>query len=383
MRGSVLGLPLWLILAVCVVPPIAYSLSRAAAVPVELILPTAVAMEVVFLTQTVQQALRRAEVRRHFGFALWELHQELSQHLESLDRRMTLVRQGVTSEPNLDSLRTWASSVDAFPVDAWDRFLAVGGLHRLLDSAPDQVASNLYRYYHGVGTFNNEAALRERLLQKLFNVTGPATTGIFKSVKSSDKRLESWLTEVPSRLAVLMRDIQHVLGELGHMPGGISPRDHETGLAIARQGAACQRGSIVASPRADVAYWSVDRTTRRRNPSSAGDSSPVRQTGGSREQSRGNPRSERSRGAADRAVERFLGPTVEKIKRVVLASRTVLRSDRPWPEILDALERLEGRHGFDAGLVATLRWLAQSPSESSPRSATARPPSRSESGSSK
>ena len=232
MRGSVLGLPLWLILAVCVVPPIAYSLSRAAAVPVELILPTVVAMEVVFLTQTVQQALRRAEVRRHFGFALWELHQELSQHLESLDRRMTLVRQGVNSEPNLDSLRTWASSVDAFPVDAWDRFLAIGGLHRLLDSAPDQVASNLYRYYHGVGTFNNEAALRERLLQKLFNVTGPATAGIFKSVKSSDKRLESWLTEVPSRLAVLMRDIQHVLGELGHMPEVISSRDDETRLAI-------------------------------------------------------------------------------------------------------------------------------------------------------
>src|SRR5437773_1786726 len=150
MRGSVLGLPLWLILAVCVVPPIAYSLSRAAGVPVELILPTAVAMEVVFLTQTVQQALRRAEVRRHF---------------------------------------------------------------------------------HGVGTFNDEAALRERQLQKLFNVTGPATAGIFKSVKSSDKRLESWLSEVPSRLAVLMRDIQHVIGDLGHMRGVIISGDDEERLA--------------------------------------------------------------------------------------------------------------------------------------------------------
>src|SRR5947209_17681124 len=179
MRGSVLGVPLWLIVMVCVVPPIAYSLSRAAGVPVELILPTAVAMEVVFLTQTVQQTLRRAEVRRHFGFALWELHQEMSQHLETLDDRLTLVRQGVTSEPNLDSLRTWASSVDAFAVDAWDRFLAIGGLHRLLDSAPDQVASNLYRYYQGVGTFNNEAAIRARLLQKPFNVAAPGTTGIF------------------------------------------------------------------------------------------------------------------------------------------------------------------------------------------------------------
>src|SRR6266851_4131170 len=166
MRGSVLGLPLWLIMAVCVVPPIAYSLSRAAAVPVELILPTVVAMEVVFLTQTVQQALRRAEVRRHFGFALWELHQEMSQHLETLGRRMTMVRQSVKAEPSPDALRTWASSVDAFLVEAWDRFLAIGGLHRLLDSAPDQVAANLYGYYHGVRTFNTEAALRERLLQK-------------------------------------------------------------------------------------------------------------------------------------------------------------------------------------------------------------------------
>lgn len=221
MRGSVLGLPLWLIVGVCAVPPIAYSLSRAAGLPVELILPTAVAMEVVFLTQTVQQALRRAEVRRHFGFALWELHQEMSQHLEALDDRLALVRQGVRGEPSLDGLRTWASSVEAFPDDAWDRFLTIGGLHRLLDSAPDQVAGNLYRYYDGVRAFNNEAALRERMLEKLFNVTGPATTGIFKTVKTSDKRLESWLNEVPSRLAVLMRDLQHVLRELGHMPGVI------------------------------------------------------------------------------------------------------------------------------------------------------------------
>src|SRR5207253_4276811 len=231
MRGSVLGVPLWLIVMVCVVPPIAYSLSRAAGVPVELILPTAVAMEVVFLTQTVQQTLRRAEVRRHFGFALWELHQEMSQHLEALDDRLALVRQGVTGEPSRDGLRTWASSVDAFPDDAWDRFLTIGGLHRLLDNAPDQVAGNLYRYYDGVRTFNNEAALRDRMLERLFTVTGPATAGIFKSVKSSDKRLESWLSEVPSRLAVLMRDIQHVIGDLGHMRGVIISGDDEERLA--------------------------------------------------------------------------------------------------------------------------------------------------------
>src|SRR5207247_2174049 len=68
-------------------------------------------------------------------------------------------------------------------------------------------------------------ALRERMLEKLFNVTGPATTGIFKTVKASDKRLESWLSEVPTRLAVLMRDLQHVLRELGHMPAVIVSGD--------------------------------------------------------------------------------------------------------------------------------------------------------------
>ena len=235
MRGMrlrrVLGLPIWLVVGVCAVPPIAYSLSSAAGVRVELVLPTAVAMEVVFLTQAVQQALHRAEVRKHFGFALWELHQEMSHHLETLDRNLALVRQSVKTEPSSDALRTWGSSVDIFPEDAWDRFLEIGGLHRLLDSAPDQVASNLYRYYHGVETFNNEAALRERLMQKLFDVTGPATTGIVKNVRSSDKRLEAWLSEVPSRLAVLMADLRHVLRELGHMPAVIVSADEEKRLA--------------------------------------------------------------------------------------------------------------------------------------------------------
>src|SRR2546426_4809522 len=125
MRGSVLGVPLWLIVMVCVVPPIAYSLSR--------------------------------------------------------------------------------------------------------------VAGNLYRYYDGVRTFNNEAALRDRMLERLFTVTGPATAGIFQSVKSSDKRLETWLSEVPPRLAILMRDIQHVLGVLGHMPGVIVSADDERRLQAVNQ----------------------------------------------------------------------------------------------------------------------------------------------------
>jgi hypothetical protein len=217
LRRLIIGIPVWLVVGVFAVPPVAYSL-LVAQLPIELVVSLAVAMEVVFLSQAVQQAARRAENRRHFGFALWELYQELSQHLEALDDRLALVRLSVNSEPRTDALRTWASSVEDFPTDAWDRFLAFGGLHRLLDSAPDQVAANLYRYFNGVRSFNNEAALRERLLQKLFTVTGPATTGIFKGVKASDKRLEGWLLEVPPRLAILMRDLQGVLRELGGMP---------------------------------------------------------------------------------------------------------------------------------------------------------------------
>ena len=123
--------------------------------------------------------------------------------------------------------------------------------------------------------------------------------------------------------------------------------------------------SCVASRR--LGAWEVDRTTRRRTPSSAGSRSQTRQPGRSPARSHENPQSEGGRGAADRAVERFLGPTVEKITRVALASRAGLRSDTPWPEILEALDRLEGRHRFDSALVAMLRWLAQPRSESSPQ----------------
>lgn len=226
MRRLLVDIPLGLLIGVGAVPPIAYSLTFVG-LPGEFVISMAVAMEVVFIAQALQQALRRAENRRHFGFALWELYQELSEHRETLDGRLGLVRQSVNSEPRADALRTWASSVEDFPTDAWDRFLALGGLHRLLDSAPDEIAANLYRYYNGVRSFNNETALRERTLQKLFTVTGPATTGIFKSVKASDKRLESWLLEVPSRLSILMRDLQDVLKELGGMPAVITAEDEK------------------------------------------------------------------------------------------------------------------------------------------------------------
>src|SRR2546427_12440747 len=118
MRGRVLGLPLWLIVVVCAVPPVAYSLSRAAGVPVELILPTAVAMEAVFLTQTVQQALRRAEVRRHFGFGRWELHHALSQHYELGNRLLRRWRRPITARPDLESCPTCLYSVDAVSLGA-------------------------------------------------------------------------------------------------------------------------------------------------------------------------------------------------------------------------------------------------------------------------
>jgi len=62
-----------------------------------------------------------------------------------------------------------------------------------------------------------------------------------------------------------------------------------------------------------------------------------------------------------------LGPTVEKITRIVLTSRSGLSPDTPWLEIVAALDRLEGRHGFNPELVATIRWLAEPHSASTPR----------------
>ena len=127
------------------------------------------------------------------------------------------------------------------------------------------------------------------------------------------------------------------------------------------------RGLSFASPRADVACWSVDRTTRRRTPSSAGTSSPFRESKGSTERSGDHPRTEKRRDAADRAVERLLGPTAEKTIRAIVATRTGLRSDAPWLEILDALERLESPHGFNPELLRILHWLAELHPKSGPR----------------
>ena len=85
----------------------------------------------------------------------------------------------------------------------------------------------------------------------------------------------------------------------------------------------------LASSRADLAHGRVDRTTRRRTSSAAGNYSRVPQPERSRARPHENPQSKGTRGAADRAVERFLGPTVEKITRVALASRAGLRRDTP------------------------------------------------------
>src|SRR5439155_1320689 len=282
MRGSVLGLPLWLILAVCVVPPIAYSLSRAAGVPVELILPTAVAMEVVFLTQTVQQALRRAEVRRHFGFALWELHQELSQHLESLDRRMALVRQGVNSEPSLDALRTWASSVDTFPVDA---------RHPTCDRRPGSHARRDHLRRRR-GEARRDQPSRDRGLRPMEakprrrrDAFDRAPSGLVDPRRSDplndplnprSKRTDRSRYATKTFARVTRPTLCYTCD--GHCTRtSLDPRRSCSGQSRPL------RGLSFASPRADVACWSVDRTTRRRTPSSAGNPSPARESKGSTE----------------------------------------------------------------------------------------------------
>src|SRR5881628_3830861 len=132
----------------------------------------------------------------------------------------------------------------------------------------------------------------------------------------------------------------------------------------------------VASRRLGV--LEVDRTTRKRSSASEGHRPQVPPPERSRARPPENPRSAGGRSAADREVERFLGPTVEKVTRIVIASRAGLSAETPWLEIFGALERLEGRHGFDPELVATLRWIAQPHSDSSTRATGPRPSSKPE-----
>jgi len=56
-----------------------------------------------------------------------------------------------------------------------------------------------------------------------------------RSPKASDKRLEAWLQEVPSRLATLMRDLQFVLTELAPKSAFPPSRQDQVRLASIKE----------------------------------------------------------------------------------------------------------------------------------------------------
>src|SRR5437899_11264150 len=94
---------------------------------------------------------------------------------------------------------------------------------------------------------------------------------------------------------------------------------------------------LIASPRADLAYWRVDRTTRKRSSASEGHRPQVPPPERSRARPPENLRSEGGRSAVDREVERFLGPTAEKVTRNALASRARLSAENTRVEHAGAL----------------------------------------------
>ena len=213
--------PLTSTVIVCVTPLVIFYLLTQSSLPVELLVSVGVAVEVVFLTHVVGRSATEFRHRRNFASSLWILHHEMSAHYELSEVSLSSLGSGTqvekTPEEGLPIIS--APMIHALPDDAWDQFRAIGGLQDLLDYAPQQTVANLYRYYHGVRLYNENLALRQRLLELLVGLSGPSQEFTVKNIRLAENRMEEWFREeVPSRLLVLSQELQNVLLDLGQVP---------------------------------------------------------------------------------------------------------------------------------------------------------------------
>lgn len=213
--------PLTSTVIVCITPFVIFYLLVQSSLPVELLVSVGVAVEVVFLTHAVGRFATELRHRREFALGLWILHHEMSAHYELSEVSLSSLQSGTRTEktPEEGLPIISAPAIQALPDDAWDQFRAIGGLQNLLDCAPQQTVANLYRYYHGVRLYNQDLALRQRLLELLVGVSGPAQEFTVRNIRLAENRMEEWLRkEVPSRLLVLSQELQNVLLDLGQVP---------------------------------------------------------------------------------------------------------------------------------------------------------------------
>src|SRR5712691_6553382 len=112
--------------------------------------------------------------------------------------------------------------------------------------------------------------------------------------------------------------------------------------------------------RGDEASRGVDRTPRKRTKVDSSSRSPQPPAEASAEKPPTKARQARTKEAPDRAIQRFLGRGVENVTRTFLATRSGLKPETPWPELLDALDR------FDPELARMLSRVADVPSKPRP-----------------
>jgi hypothetical protein len=221
MVDEIPAFPVWSIVATVATAALIVASILLNLLPPEPLIAVGASLIVVFLSQTVQQAVTWSGKRRHFRFALWELTNELRGHLQLMPEQTDLVRErtktGQDSNAGNQNFGHAALPVE-FPSEAWQRFLGIGGLRYLARVAPLQVASNVWDYYDEVNQFNKAVEKRYGLLVKMLDASPPSFASILRTVNATEEGLEDLLRGAKTDLVTSMAEIQFVLGDRGPVP---------------------------------------------------------------------------------------------------------------------------------------------------------------------
>jgi len=216
--------PITLVVAFIAVIVVATVTQIFTALPMELIVPTAVALEVVFLTQMIEQIRINRESLRRFGSLLLQVHDEMSNHLEIIEQQRSLLDSDSEKERGESRIISFAF-IGNFLDISWSQFMNMGGLAWLFESIPFQIGANLHRYYYAVNRFNEEVGRRERIIEAFrsdhwdIESVKSAVKELHMNVRAIEGRMNSLLDYMGRILSHLYSELYYFLLDCGLTPG--------------------------------------------------------------------------------------------------------------------------------------------------------------------
>ncbi len=191
--------------------------------PVEVIMPTIVALDVVLLAQIVEHYRTGWERNRQFSGLLLQVHDETSHHLETIENRRTQLNTDIQGVAENIETKPFAI-VREFPMVSWTQFREMGGLVWLYEVVPFETGARLLRYYYAVGEFNKEVKRHERIreyasrnwdITKLQNVAGV----VVRNVVEVETTMKSLLDYMASLLPTMYSELYYTLLDHDRLPG--------------------------------------------------------------------------------------------------------------------------------------------------------------------